>query len=233
MSDIIFGNDAILQVNIDGVYVAVGCAMSCSFEYQNELIGKTDVNAGLSRKKRVRMGDSKMSVHGLTTLIDDATAYSPMYFLQEAVRRTEQDLRLLLIDEGNIIKQIQGSYLVSRINVTGAATDFSEFDIDFEGTGTISLADADESGATLINGDVQFDWWEMGAGDTSVTGPGHFGRSFAGEDIILVVQEGIQYNETAGTPGAREYANSGTVISFVSDTPAVGGERVYVMWKNV
>jgi predicted secreted protein len=231
MSDIVFGNNAVLQVRIAGTYVNVGCAVSCSFEFENELIAKTDVNAGLFRKKRVRMSDSRMSVQGLTTLVDD-TSYSPMYFLQEGVRRTEQDLRILFTDEGGISKQVQGSYLVKTIQMTGKADDFSEFDMGFEGTGTISLEDPDDSGSD-IPGDVQWDWWEAVEGQNTITGAGHYGRSFAGEELILVDREGIQYDEVLSSPAGRQYSNSGSVISFDAALPFNLGERVYVIWQNV
>lgn len=229
MSDIVFGNNAVLQVNISGTYFSIGCAVSCSFEFENELIGKTDVNAGLFRKKRVRMSDSRMSVQGVTTLVDDTT-YSPMYFLQEGIRRTEQDLRMLFTDEAGIIKQIQGSFLVKTIQTTGKADDFSEFDIEFEGTGSISLADPDESGEE-IPGDIQWDWWEMAEGDLSVSGPGHFGRNFVGESILEVDREGTQYDAVASGPDSRQYVYNGTTVAFLN--PANPGERVYVLWKTV
>lgn len=229
MSDTIFGNNAVLQVNISGTYLNIGCAVSCMFEFENELIAKTDVNAGLFRKKRVRMSDSRMGVQGLTTLVDD-TSYSPFYFLQEGVRRTEQDLRILFTDEGGIQKQVQGSYLIKSIQLTGKADDFSEYDIEFEGTGSISLEDPEASGSD-IPGNIQFDWWEGAGGETSITGPGHYGRSFAGESVKYVDIEGIGHDLVSGTPGNREYANTGTVISFL--IPLEAGGRVYVLWETV
>jgi hypothetical protein len=229
MSDIIFGNNAVLQVGISGTYFSIGCAVSCVFDFENELIPKTDVNAGLFRKKRVRMSDCSMSVQGLTTLVDDTT-YSPMYFLQEGVRRTEQDLRILFTDEGGISKQIQGSFLVRKIQLTGKADDFSEFDMEFDGTGAISLADPDDSGSD-IPGNIQFDWWEGAGGETSITGPGHYGRSFSGESVKYVDIEGIGHELVSGTPGNREYANTGSVISF--QIPLEPGGRVYVLWETV
>lgn len=233
MSDIVFGNNAILQVKISGTYVSLGCAISCSVEYQNELIAKTDVNAGLNRKRRVRMGDSSMSVNGLVTLVD-STTQSPFYFLQEAVRRNEVDLRILFTDEGAIQKQVQGNYLIQTIKLTGKADDFSEFDIEFQGTGDISLADPDDESGSDIPGDVQFDWWPLDEGETSITGTGHYGRSFSGELILEVDREGIEQEPVTGSPSGREYANSGTIISFDSTLPGnPGGERVFVLWRNV
>lgn len=231
MANTIFGDGAILQIKKDDIWKTFGCSISHAIQFENELIGKTDVNAGSFRKKRVRISDVSASVQGLTILTSDATNYNPLSLMQEDAR-SEQEIRLLLTDDAGTSKQISGMWVVKSVQITGNAEDFCEFDAEFEGTGGISVTDPDEGGDE-IPGDIQFDWWEMAEGDTSITGAGHFGRSFSGEDILMVSREGLQYNETAGTPTTREYANSGTVISFVSDTPAVSGERVYVLWKNV
>lgn len=229
MSDVVFGNNAVLQINILGTYINVGCAVSCSFEFENEIILKTDVNAGLFRKKRVRMSDTRMGVQGLTTLVDDTTQ-SVMYFLQEGIRRTEQDLRILFTDEAGIQKQVQGSYLVKTVKLTGKSDDFSEFDIEFEGTGSISLEDPEGSGSD-IPGDIQWDWWEMAEGATTISGAGHFGRSFTGESLLEVDREGVQYDAITASPDGRQYVYNGTTVAFAN--AANPGERVYVLWENV
>src|SRR5690242_17893952 len=99
MSEIVTGRNMVAEAKIEGVYKGVACADSCAFTFNNELIGKTDVNAGLFRKRRVRISDCSLSVHGLITLENNGKA-SPLYFLQEGVRRVEQDLRITFTDEG-------------------------------------------------------------------------------------------------------------------------------------
>lgn len=231
MSGVVTGRNMILEVKVDDVYYPIACASSCLFEFQNELIGKTDVNAGLSRKKRVRIGDNRASVQGLTTIEADGKL-SVLYFLQEAVRRSELDLRFTLTDESAVTKQIQGIYLVASISANGEVSAFAEFDIAFEGTGGISISDVDdESGTVGLPGQVLWDWWEVGDGDTSITGPGHYGRSFTGQDVIEVDREGIQYDYNGGAPVGRTYDYDGTTISFDPLNPMVAGARVFVIWQ--
>ena len=88
MSSIVMGRDMIMEVKIVADWVPIGCATTCSFQYTNELINKTDVNAGLFRKYRVRISDCTANIQGLASLVTDTTA-SSFYFLQEAIRRTE------------------------------------------------------------------------------------------------------------------------------------------------
>lgn len=230
MSGVVTGRNIILEVKVDDVYYPIACASSCSFEFQNELIGKTDVNAGLFRKKRVRIGDNRASVQGVTTLEVDGKL-SVLYFLQEAVRRTEQDLRFTLTDESGLIKQVQGIYLVASVSASGDVSAFCEFDISFEGTGGISIGDLDESGTQGLPGQVLWDWWEVSEGATSITGTGHYGRSFAGQDVIEVDREGVQYDYNGGPAEGRTYDYDGTTISFDPLNPMVAGARVFVIWQ--
>lgn len=232
MSSVVFGRDMVFEAKISDVYTPVGCAVSGSFKFTNELIAKTDVNAGLFRKRRVRISDCSLSVQGLTTLLNNSTS-SIMYFLLEGVRRVEQDLRIIFTDEDGLQKQIQGMFVLESSQLTGEVSGFSEFDMEFQGTGGFSISDVVDESGTPIPGDIQWDWWDTTPGGTSITGVGHYGRSFAGEELLLVDREGIQYDEVASSPTGRQYANSGTVISFDATLPFNSGERVYVLWQNI
>lgn len=234
MSNIVAGHDMVLEVKISGVYTPIGCATACSFEFSNEIILKTDVNAGLFRKKRVRISDCRASVQGLTTLVNDTTI-SALYFLQEGVRRSEQDLRFRFTDEGGLQKQVQGLFIVSSVKLTGDVSGFAEHAIDYEGTGGFSISTIDDgSSGAATTGDVLWDWWEVADGATSITGAGHYGRSFAGipvDDIIEVDRESAQYNYVTGSPVGREFAYDLTTISFDPANPMVAGARVFVIWQ--
>lgn len=227
--NVIYGNNGILQIRVSGSWLSIGCMYSCAFEYTNELILKTDVNAGLNRKRRVRMSDSSVSGQGLVTLTDD-TAKASMYFLEEAIRRSEIELRILMTDEAGVQKAISGTFVIERFQVTSKSDDFTEFDMSLMGTGEIAYGDADPDDADLP-GDVQFDWWQLSDGQSTVTGAGHFGRSFAGETVLQVRVEGMSQEEVAAGATGREYENDGTTITL--GAPVTGDARVYVLWKNV
>jgi hypothetical protein len=178
------------------------------------------------------MGDSSMSVQGLTTLVDD-DAMSTFYFLTEAVRRSEHDLRILFTDTANIEKQIQGTYIIESLGInSGKEPGQSDYDISFKGSGTISLADPEDAGGDLP-GDIQWDWWETVEGENTITGAGFYGRNFAGETVLLVDREGMQYDEVTGTPSGRQYSKTSSVITFDASLPFNSGERVYVIWQSV
>lgn len=231
MSDVIFGSNAYMEVLYAGVYTPIGCALSCQFAFENELILKTDANAGLFRKRRVRMSDNSASISGLTTLINDATL-SILYFLQEGVRRSEVDLRFRFTDTAGQSRQIQGLFLVQSISITGDASAFSEFDLELQGTAGVTITTFDPAPEQLP-GDVQSDWWETTPGASSITGVGEYGRTFVGKEVLEVAREGTQHDEAGGSPGNREYAYDGTNISFDPTNPFNPGERVFVIWQEL
>jgi hypothetical protein len=232
MSSVVFGRDMVFEAKIDDVYTPVGCAVSGSFQFTNELIAKTDVNAGLFRKRRVRISDCSLSVQGLTTLENNSTA-SVLYFLQEAVRRTDQDLRITFTDEDGLQKQIQGLFLMESSQLNGEVAGFSEFDIEFQGNGGFTISDiVDESGEGLP-GEVNWDWWEAVEGENTISGTGNYGRSFAGKELLLVDREGLQYDEVIVSPSGRQYMFDGTEISFDTGLPFNPEERVFILWKNI
>ena len=242
MNDIVLGRNVNVETLVDGDYIVVGCAVSCSFEFENELIGKTDVNAGLFRKRRVRISDTRGSVQGLTTLQNSTTRLTIFHFLQEAIRRTEQTLRFVFLDEAGFTRYLSGIFLVKTVNINSDVSAFSEFDLQLEGTGNIDIGvvippggsgsgdDSGDSGESFCP-ELFSDYWETVEGETSISGIGVQGRSFAGQQIIEVDREGTEHEAVTGTPGNREYAYDSINVSFDPANPFNAGERIFVIWK--
>lgn len=220
-----------MECKVGGVYKPVGCAITCSFTFQNEMIGKTDRNAGLFRKRRVRMSDMSANVTGLTTLVTDTTI-SILYFLQEGVRRTEQDFRFNFTDEVGEQRQVQGIFLVENIDINADTASFSESDLSLIGTGGFAITAVDPDMPTE-NGTILSDWFDTVPGGTSVSGDGEYnGYNFAGMRIIEVDREGTQYDQ-ADVPVGRFFSYDGTAISFDPLNPFNAGERVFVIWEVI
>lgn len=231
----VHGSDVTLLCDIDGTenYFTVGCAESISFEFENELIGKTDVNAGLFRKKRVRISSFRGEVQGLLTLVNTTNGLSAFYFLQEGVRRSEQILRFLFTDEAGVSRVIDGTFLIQTVDITAQWNDWAESDIKFEGTGNLTIGDLPSPPAPTCD-EAFSDWWQPSASATSFSGAGNEGKSFAGSTIIEVVREsGPPLNFTSGTPGEREYSFDGTTIGIWASNPFNGTERVFVIWQQM
>lgn len=233
MPEVVTGNDVSLLCDVDGDDIAIGCATSITLEFTNELIGKTDVNAGLFRKKRVRISDCRGSIQGLLTLYNTSSKLSAMYFLQEAIRRTEQALTFLFTDQAGTIRYVRGNFLVATESISSQVGDFAEFDLSFEGTGNITISEL-ESPPDPTCFEANSDWWQPTNGATSFNGLGNAGRSFAGHEIIEVVREmAPPLSYTAGTPGERDYSFDGINIGIWASNPFNGDERVFVIWQEV
>lgn len=233
MSAIVAAKDVTVLVDVDGDMIAVGCATSIELEFTNEIIGKTDVNAGLFRKKRVRISDFTGSVTGLITLFNTVSNVSAFHFLQEAVRRSELTMQFLFTDEDGNVKTITGVFLVQSERLSGGAeSDFAEFDLQLEGTGGFEIADL-PSPSDVECFETFSDWWQPTAAATSFSGAGQNGRSFAGATIIEVVREiAPPMVFTAGTPGDGTYGYDGTTITVWASNPFSGSEKVFVIWQQ-
>lgn len=233
MPDVVIGKDVSLEALVDGDYIAIGCATGSTFSFENEIIFKTDVNAGLFRKKRVRISDFRATVQGLVTLYNTTSKISPFYFLQEAIRRSENTLRFSYTDEGGVIRIISGSFLVQSHEMTQQTEDFAEFDINFEGTGNLTVSDL-QSPPDPDCFDAESDWWTLNEGASTISGTGQNGNSFAGHEVLEVIREmGPPLRYTSGTPGDGQYAFDGTTITFWVDNPGtIGGEKVFVLWQK-
>lgn len=230
---LIFGRDVALQDYVEAVddYVTVGCATSCSFEFINEIIGKTDANAGLFRKKRVRISDCRGSIQGVLISESTSTRLSAWHFLQEGIRRSERTMRFVFTDEYGAEKVINGTFLVAVVGLVADVNAFTDFDIQLEGTGDIDITSILPPAALLCE-DWRRDSWLLAEGATTISGAGLEGESFAGKEILLVFREGMQFDEAEATPGNREFGYDGTTISFENPgmpaSPSL--EKITVVW---
>lgn len=231
MSREVFGTGVSVQAELNSEWITVGCATSCSFNFVNELIGKTDVNAGLFRKKRVRISDCSGNVEGVTITGSSATRLSIFHFMQEAVRRSEANMRYVFEDnEGNVVV-ITGLFLIEAIGLTGDVSAFSEFSLNLQGTGGISISEIAPPGEVVCDV-IQSDWWVCTAGESGISGPGVEGRNFAGHTVLEVDRSGLQHDIVdTGIAGNRQakYAG-GTTITFDPTNVFNDGETIFVIW---
>jgi hypothetical protein len=100
MANEVFGTGVSVRAKVSGEYITIGCADRCSFQLVNEIIGKTDVNAGLYRKKRVRLGDCNGSVDGIITTESSATRLSVIGLSSDV--NNWSDFNLLLEGTGGL-----------------------------------------------------------------------------------------------------------------------------------
>ena len=231
MSTEVFGTGVSVQAEVDGDFITIGCASSCGFNFVNEIIEKTDVNAGLFRKKRVRISDCSGNVQGIITTASSPIRLSIVHFLIEAARRSEINMRFLFEDNNGGIINITGLFLVETVGLNSDIAAFAEFDLNLQGTGGIDITEIAPPG-DLVCDEIQSDWWTTTPGTTSISGTGNEGRSFAGHRVIEVDREGIQHDIIdTGTPGNRQVKyTGGSSISVDPTNPFNSGEIMFVIW---
>jgi len=232
MSKEVLGTGVIFKVKVSGGYIEAGCATAVAFNFQNELIGKTDVNAsGGFRKRRIRMSDCSGSVSGIILTESSPLRLSIFHFLQEAVRRSELDCQFIFQDIDGGVKIIQGFFLVESTDLNGAQTGFGEFDLQLQGSGGISVSSVDDPG-DIVCESVYSDWWTATTGQTGISGPGSEGRDFAGHRVVLISRSGTGHDIVdSGVPGNRQARYSGGAsVTFDPANPFNDGETIYVEW---
>lgn len=233
---VIHGNNVNLLVKINDVWTYIGCATGCVFNFTNEIILKTDRNAGLFRKKRARISDSRSSVSGVMTSGANTTKASIFYFLQEGVRRRELEFQFLYIDEALNDISILQTAIVQDISLNADVSNFAEFDMQLEGTGGVTI------GTVLPPSPpdcpvILSDWWVTVEGETSISGASANGTAttLAGKTVIEVDRDGLQQDEVTGggTPGNRQYRYIGTnLLETDINSPYLAGETVFVIWTQ-
>lgn len=233
MTSVVFGSNVLFFITVDSVDIAVGCATSIQYEYENEIILKTDRNAGLFRKKRVRISDSRAAVSGLTSLVDNSETKSLFYFFQEGVRRSELNIKILFEDDDGVQKQITGAFIIQSIQVAGDPSAFSEFTINFEGTGSVTFSEPSSDSPGTVACQLQPTiYTTLGEGETSVSDP-LLGTE--GATILFVAREGLGYDVSfSNPPGNRKYyfdqPNNSIVFSAPGNPASPDLEAVAIGW---
>lgn len=233
MSNIVQGGNVSLSRLVDADYIPIACADKIAIRFSNEVIGKSTVDTGIFRKRRVRWSDFSASVNGLMTLANTSTGMASIDFLQPAVARKELTLRFTYEDEANIVKMIEGNFLVESVEHNSTTEGFAEYDIQFIGNGDFIVSDI-PSPVIPEGFETKSDWWQPANGAISFSGVGEGGESFTGADeIIEVIREmGPPLEDTSGTPGEREFKFDGTNISIHSGFPFSGDEKIFVIWQT-
>lgn len=229
MANTVEGKNGILFGNLSGVFYMIGCEIDFTYTYSNELVGKTDVNAGSWRKYRARISDQTVSLNGVTTTTN-TTTLTIFYYLQEAIRRSEQLFKLAWTDDDGGTKEIQATFIIKQIDITSAQGDWSKFTLELQGTSGITIDPVSPPSSSSDEG-IDSDYWDLTEATTTVTGLGINGGSFAGKTLFLVARETAVYVPESPLTTTTGYGFDGTTITFINPGNP-GPERVFVAWHD-
>jgi hypothetical protein len=235
MSDSVHGKDVTVLKSVDGVYYAIGCATSCTFERTNELIGKTSVNDGLFRKVRPRISSCRGSVQGVTKLNNLNQRLSVFHFL-EAGSLDIGDYKFVFADEAGNERVITMFAYVSTVSVTSSVTDFSEFDLSIEGSGGYEIDPLDPPVPAVEN--LYSDWWTPTPDTISLTGASSVHGYTMGQidELIEIDRSGVPHDIIySGTPSGRQVKWNPATPGVEVDPliPFVSGDTVFIVFKII
>ena len=229
----VLGDSMIISVKNGDLYYPIYCTKSCSFSFKNEIILRTGVNDGLGIKRRVRRSEWSGAASGVTVVDNTSDRYSPFYFLQEAIRRSENTYQFELTSLDGTVKTITGTAIIEAVDISGDVASFSDSSLNIIGIG---LPVIDESPASPgADENVDSDYWTTTAGTNSITGLSVDSKNMTGKVILAIARETDNYFPiTSGTP-TGDYAlfTTGTgTITFDTARPFESGEKVWAMWKD-
>lgn len=233
MGNTVQGKNAVMQVSVSGIFYMVLCQVDFTFSYINENILKTDVNAGSYRKRRTRISDLAGSVNGVTTTTNNANSISVFYFLQEAIRRSVQQIRFLWKDDDGVIKTIDANLLIETIDITGPIGDSSKAEMKLVGAGGGLSIDPIIPPDEGTDSGIDSASWDTTPAATTISGLSVDGKSFVGKKVLLVSRTGAPHDLVTGTPGnlqAQVSEPAGTTIGFLN--PFNDEETVFVVWED-
>lgn len=227
MSDIVHGEDVIVEKLIDGVYYEIGCGTNCSFRFKNEIIYKTTINSGGFREKRVRISDVSGSVTGLIKTGQADNVLSILGFLPPAVSREEGTYKFTFTDQDGVDKTITMTAVIDTIDLRGPVESFADFDLNIEGTGAIDFDEVGPPSASDIA--LDSDTWTIGGGNNYIED-----ARLENVTPILVTHEGTQFDKTLGSPGNREYKYTASIGGKgrieVDANIVMDGQKIFVVW---
>lgn len=228
----IHGSDCLFSIQVGSDFYPLLCATNFSLTLNQEIVGATNAATGNWRHNRPRnLSDYSLSMSGLTKVNNDDGQISWFYMMRENVRAAAQNYQLLFEDkEGNTLV-ISGSLLIQTMDLQAAVTDFVNSNINMLGTGAFEQSTVIPTPSTECEEPFADDW-VLAEGETTISGPGLGGKSFATGDILSVSLEGSELTYSAGVPGNAEYSYNGTEITVQYPAPE-GGQRVHVIWKNI
>lgn len=235
MASVVYGSDAVLEMEVNSVYYPVLCALDFTFTSSPEFVEKTSATSGLFREFAKRIEEFSVSLSGLTK-IDNSETLSFFYMLQNSVRRTEQNFKITFEDDEANVKILSFTGLIGQMSITGPASDFSNCSVEIKGTGAFTLDVTPPPVETEY--DYFSDYWVPTAGNNYLSGTSAVnGYTLTATDVPLEVDvEGIGYDLVNGTPGTglREckFGTSPVRITFPSDLVFDGVQRVFVLFKR-
>ena len=229
----VLGKDVTLSIFLDNAFRVIGCAKSCTFEIDQEIILRTGINDGLFPKKRVRRTDWRGSCSAVVVTDNSNDRYSPFRLIQEAVRRSENLYEWEWVDiDGNIIT-ITGYAVIKGLPISADVQSFSSFDLQIEGSGAFTLSDGGGSPSSITDENVDSSEWTVVAGEYGVSGLSVDSKSLVGKYLLAVSRTGAAYEIiTSGSPGNLQARFNSGAGSITFEQAFNDGEVVWAMWKD-
>jgi hypothetical protein len=225
MSDVVKAEGVVLYQLISNDYFPIGCAEEVIFRYKNEIVYKTSINSAGVREKIVRISDCSGSVNGLIKTTNVDSVVSIFWYLSQGVNRATGTFKFEYTDEAGDIRTIIMDAVVESVELRGSASDFGEFDLNFEGTGGFEM--------DIVSPPTEQSASQTDSATYTISGGNNYIEhvDLVGVTILEVCHEGIQFDKTVGSPTGRQfkYTSASGRIEFEAAI-CIDGQKVFVIW---
>lgn len=231
MSNRVLGKNVLTYIDIDSVFYPVFCGKTAELRRSWETIETTNVNSGSARQYLPGMGDGTVSVTGVTQSNNSNGRAGIVYLMQKAEARELVSLRMVLTDDDGAVITMDFNTIITDTGLSREIGQYSQCDAAFKISGGITYGSIIPAPTEPVC-EVQDPLYLTLAEDaTSVSDSSLSGSGFTSE-ILEVRREGLQFDETTGTPGNAQFKKTGNTISF-RDTGNPGGERIFILFKTI
>jgi hypothetical protein len=232
---LIQGKNAVMYKKFDGIFYRMACAKNFSFKFINENILKTDINAGSFRRRRVRISDFTASFSGVLRSNNGVDYVSGFHFLEEGVRRVEEDYRIIFTDNGANIKKIEFNAIIKEVGIDVQMGPYTEYGVELDGNGSLTITEGAGPGAAVYS--ILSDWWPTVAGQNYVAigaiASGKNAYMLTAADVTLEIdRSGFQHDEVTGTPIGRQGKFNTTLVRAEFENNFEANETIFILFKR-
>lgn len=242
MSNHVLGRKITVEMFDTDDFYRVTCGKTMEFVSDIDMIEVTTRTSPNAREFLAGLSNATLSVTGITTTTNGTGSgkrLSPLYLLEESIRRTRQQFRITFLDQDALAVTVVFYGLIKTVSISRDILQWSQSSLNIQVTGALTIDPVAPPETQEF--EILSDWWETVPGNDFVDVDGVasivHGYTLTADDIVLEIdREGTEYNIVTGTPANRQarFNTSNLRVEFIPNPalPFVSGETIFVLFKR-
>lgn len=218
MANQILGKNVVVGINFSGTYRPIFCGKTAEFQLSQDEIETTHIDTGPNREYVPGMSNATLTVTGVSILDNSESRVSLLYLMQQSVRRTVFDMRILFTDQDGDQVAATFNAFYTQGTISRDVTQWSGSNVTFRVTGGITFSTSIPSPGEPMCEEEDPIWTTLAEGAYTITSALLYPGPSQTITILGVMRSGLTYYETTGTPGNLEFTyttdGSNGIITF-------------------